>query len=73
MLLAFNLLIIIYPYPITSGLLWKELYLVRFRNFLARLVNLKTSISFFSKAFFSANNSVATFLNSISHNSPNRS
>ncbi|WP_264722904.1 hypothetical protein [Wolbachia endosymbiont (group A) of Sphecodes monilicornis] len=26
MLLAFNLLIIIYPYPITSGLLWKELY-----------------------------------------------
>ncbi|WP_265040127.1 hypothetical protein [Wolbachia endosymbiont (group A) of Trypoxylon clavicerum] len=25
MLLAFNLLIIIYPYPITSGLLWKEL------------------------------------------------
>ncbi|WP_264723122.1 hypothetical protein [Wolbachia endosymbiont (group A) of Sphecodes monilicornis] len=27
MLLAFNLLIIIYPYPITSGLLWKELYL----------------------------------------------
>ncbi|WP_264723205.1 hypothetical protein [Wolbachia endosymbiont (group A) of Sphecodes monilicornis] len=28
MLLAFNLLIIIYPYPITSGLLWKELYFV---------------------------------------------
>ncbi|WP_264723108.1 hypothetical protein [Wolbachia endosymbiont (group A) of Sphecodes monilicornis] len=27
MLLAFNLLIIIYPYPITSGLLWKELYI----------------------------------------------
>ncbi|WP_264723272.1 hypothetical protein [Wolbachia endosymbiont (group A) of Sphecodes monilicornis] len=33
MLLAFNLLIIIYPYPITSGLLWKELYLSLTTNF----------------------------------------
>ncbi|WP_264723250.1 hypothetical protein [Wolbachia endosymbiont (group A) of Sphecodes monilicornis] len=33
MLLAFNLLIIIYPYPITSGLLWKELYLLRQKTF----------------------------------------
>ncbi|MDE5059061.1 hypothetical protein OZD66_04455, partial [Wolbachia endosymbiont of Drosophila baimaii] len=37
MLLAFNLLIIIYPYPITSGLLWKELYLATQKNLLERL------------------------------------
>ncbi|WP_264722974.1 hypothetical protein [Wolbachia endosymbiont (group A) of Sphecodes monilicornis] len=40
MLLAFNLLIIIYPYPITSGLLWKELYFTNFASPLIMKLNL---------------------------------
>ncbi|WP_264723485.1 hypothetical protein [Wolbachia endosymbiont (group A) of Sphecodes monilicornis] len=49
MLLAFNLLIIIYPYPITSGLLWKELY-CRKRKFSC---SCKTQHNGFSEKFSS--------------------
>ncbi|WP_264723048.1 hypothetical protein [Wolbachia endosymbiont (group A) of Sphecodes monilicornis] len=38
MLLAFNLLIIIYPYPITSGLLWKELYMEDFEILMLKIL-----------------------------------
>ncbi|WP_264723347.1 hypothetical protein [Wolbachia endosymbiont (group A) of Sphecodes monilicornis] len=44
MLLAFNLLIIIYPYPITSGLLWKELYI----NLVLYIVNNLNNTTIFS-------------------------